>query len=138
MSRECERWEAWIRPDERHLEACSSCREQWRADQALAGLAILPRSELRAGFARRTRRRAEARMSAGLLSPLTRAVMRLYWLSATIVAGVILVELPGAAGGWTPAVIGLGVLAVAAAPALLFLHRNLRWSLLDLLIWTAR
>ena len=137
MSQQCERWEAWTHLDEEHFESCPDCREQWRAHQALADLSFLPSSELDSGFARRTRLRAKAEASPSLLSPAARTVMRIYWMLSTLIAGSILVWLPVTSDGWVAALLGLGALALGALPALLQLRQRMKWSLLDLVVWTA-
>ena len=144
MKNPCTDWEALVAETadrvarDRHLAACATCREQWRAHQALTSLAALPAPPLSPDLAHRVRRAAANLAPESMLSANRRLVMRLYWLLSTFGAGVILAQLGPASTGWLVACLAFGALAAAALPIYLALQRRLSWGLVDLVVWTFR
>jgi hypothetical protein len=138
MNESCDRWLGWTSPDQHHLQICESCREQWRAHQMLESLAALPRPDLDPGFALRTRRLAESRLSSEVLSPGGRLFMRLYWLSTAIVVILVLLHVASTARGFSSAMLFVGAMALASLPAVSLLRQRCGLDVIDLLACTTR
>lgn len=144
---ECDRWEEWIGAEraqaegdrERHLTVCESCREQWSAHLTLNGLAEVPLPPLSRDLGPVLGHAIAADPAAdSLLSPSQRLAMRLYWLAATFVAGLLLSRLGPASTAWAFLALFAAALGLAVMPALLVLRRRLSWGLMDLVVWTLR
>ena len=149
MRDRCDRWRLWVASDavttdperDAHLAACAGCREQWSAHLALTGLGELPAPPLSRDLGPVLGRVVADRASAGLLTPAQRLAMRIYWLAATFVAGLVLAQLGPTSAPWVPLALFLGAVALAALaamPALVLLRRRLSWDLMDLVVWTLR
>jgi hypothetical protein len=146
MNKPCTQWESWIEqgladvetasPD--HLERCPTCREQWSAHLMLSGLGELPVPELSCDLGSRLRHAVAATAADSLLSTRARQIMRVYWLLATFLAGVILAQLGPVSAAWLALALGVGILTLAGMPALVLLRRRFSWNLMDLVIWTLR
>lgn len=147
MKDTCERWEVLAAGDpaaadverDLHLAACEDCRQQWRAHVALGRLAEVPAPALSRDLGPVLGRAvADLAPMGGMLSAGQRLAMRLYWLAATFIAGLVLAQLGPASTAWIFFWLFVGALGLAGLPALFLLKRRLSWDLMDLVVWTLR
>ena len=123
---------------DQHLTECAACRNQLSiAKQLSEDLGVVPIPELSTGFEQRLMRRLHSEQDLRSAIRFRQRIMLAYWIGAAVLSCLILGQLE-----WSPylssvqGLFGLTVLLVSVSAAILFLTRQFRMGLADLLIST--